>query len=123
MITKTLFKSNFLKEIKKIVLSIGTVFIFLVFWANRTSFCPENIVLWAKNMLFLFKINKNISSDLLENNISKQNIKSVGNNFVILGNNLFSFLDKNGCTLRSQRHNLSNPCQHLQVGQEAYQRY
>lgn len=110
MITKTLFKSNFLKEIKKIILSLGTVFIFLVFWANRTSFCPENIVLWAKNMLFLFKINKNISSDLLENNISKQNIKSVGNNFVILGNNSFSFLDKNGCTLRSQRHNLSNPC-------------
>ena len=110
MITRILNKSNFLKEIKKILIALISVFVFLIFWANKTKFYPENVLLWAKNMFFLIKTSKSDMCDFSSDNILKQNIGKTGNNFVITDDNSFVILDNNNFVIREQRHSFSNPC-------------
>ncbi len=103
-----------IKDIKKIILILTSVFLFLIIWNNRIKLHPDNVLLWLKGTWMSFRVGNGFPQEILGQAVAAENFAVIGRNPVVLSDSGFTVFNSSGCTIRTQRHNFSTPL--LKIG-------
>lgn len=102
-------KKNF-KDIKKIIIILTCSFLFIIVWANRVKFSPNNILLWVEGFAKSASVSgTKFPSTIDGNSINIENFQSFGNKLFAVSDLSFSILNKSGKEIRTEKHNMQNP--------------
>lgn len=101
--------TKIIKDIKKIILILMSVFLFLTIWNNRVKLHPDNVFLWCKGAWMSLKIGQEFPKEILGQTVARDNFTTIGKNPIILSDSCFTVLNSSGLTLRTVKHNFSSP--------------
>ncbi len=105
----TIISKKNIKEIKRIIYLLTSLFLFLVFWTNKSKLYPENVLLYLEVSMKSFLRASEFPTEVNGNAIPAKNIKLMGSNIALLSDTSFTLLNKSAYKIRELNHNLKNP--------------